>query len=126
MHTTTFHPKILSNSNRNTIFTTNPKADDTLNTAKRRQKSAAQRFSMRLFQIQQYEQRKLLITAHSNEITGETTAVVRKRDKATTNNELIHALMQHCELTMFEEILPTMNEIFIETVGETNHTDLLS
>ncbi|HIX45730.1 MAG TPA: ATP-binding cassette domain-containing protein [Candidatus Barnesiella excrementipullorum] len=60
------------------------------------------------------------------EITGETTAVVRKRDKATTNNELIHALMQHCELTMFEEILPTMNEIFIETVGETNHTDLLS
>ena len=60
------------------------------------------------------------------EITGETTAVVRKRDKATTNNELIHALMQHCELTLFEEILPTMNEIFIETVGETNHTDLLS
>ena len=59
-------------------------------------------------------------------VNGATTATVRKRDKATTNNELISALMQQCELTMFEEILPTMNEIFIDTVGETNNLDQLS
>lgn len=46
------------------------------------------------------------------------TAVVRKCDGTTSNNELIGALMQHHELVTFEEILPSMNEIFIETVGE--------
>ena len=35
-----------------------------------------------------------------------------------SNNELISLLTLQCQLSGFEEILPTMNEIFIETVGE--------
>lgn len=45
------------------------------------------------------------------------TAIVRKGDKATTNNELVQALMRDCQIASFEEILPSMNEIFIDTVG---------
>lgn len=45
------------------------------------------------------------------------TAIVRKCDKATTNNELINTIMRECQLASFEEILPSMNEIFIDTVG---------
>ena len=48
---------------------------------------------------------------------GYNTAIVRKSDKDTTNNELIQALMSECQLATFEEILPSMNEIFIDTVG---------
>jgi ABC-2 type transport system ATP-binding protein len=48
---------------------------------------------------------------------GYNTAIVRKSDKDTTNNELIQALMRECQLATFEEILPSMNEIFIDTVG---------
>lgn len=64
---------------------------------------------------------------HSNDIyhvvetvnTGNNkTAIVRKSDVSITNNELITALMQECQLATFEEILPSMNEIFIDTVGE--------
>ena len=72
LHHTTVQPKMRSNSSRKSIFTKKPNADEMLNTTKRRQKSAAQRFSMRLFHIQQYEQRKLLNTANSNDITGDT------------------------------------------------------
>ena len=43
---------------------------------------------------------------------------LRKRDPHMSNNELIALLTQQCQLSGFEEILPTMNEIFIETVGE--------
>ncbi len=66
-------------------------------------------------------------TLHSNDIyhvmeygqsSGYNTAIVRKSDKATTNNELITAMMRECQLATFEEILPSMNEIFIDTVGE--------
>ena len=46
------------------------------------------------------------------------TAIVQKKDSAITNNELINALMERSQLSTFEEILPSMNEIFIETVGE--------
>lgn len=46
-----------------------------------------------------------------------TTAVVQKRVCSLTNNELIGALMERSQLYTFEEILPSMNEIFIETVG---------
>ena len=35
-----------------------------------------------------------------------------------SNNELISLLTQLCQLSGFEVILPTMNEIFLETVGE--------
>lgn len=43
---------------------------------------------------------------------------LRKRDPHMSNNELIGLLTQQCQIAGFEEILPTMNEIFIETVGE--------
>ena len=46
------------------------------------------------------------------------TAIVRKNYAPTTNNELINAMMHECQLSTFEEILPSMNEIFIDTVGE--------
>ena len=46
------------------------------------------------------------------------TYTLRKRDGQMSNNDLINLLTQQCQLTGFEEILPTMNEIFIETVGE--------
>ncbi|OUN74676.1 ATP-binding cassette domain-containing protein [Barnesiella sp. An55] len=43
---------------------------------------------------------------------------LRKRDTTMSNNELIGLITQQCQIAGFEEILPTMNEIFIETVGE--------
>lgn len=43
---------------------------------------------------------------------------LRKRDPHMSNNELIGLLTQQCQIAGFEEILPTMNEIFIDTVGE--------
>ncbi len=48
---------------------------------------------------------------------GYNTAIVRKADKNITNNELIKTMMRECQLCTFEEILPSMNEIFIDTVG---------
>lgn len=43
---------------------------------------------------------------------------LRKCDPHMSNNELIGLLTQQCQIAGFEEILPTMNEIFIDTVGE--------
>lgn len=54
----------------------------------------------------------------SSQSGGYSTAVVRKCDSNTTNNQLIHNIMQECQLITFEEILPSMNEIFIDTVGQ--------
>ena len=54
---------------------------------------------------------------------GCNTAIVRKCDASTTNNELIAAMMRECQLNTFEEILPSMNEIFIDTVGEPVNKD---
>lgn len=53
-----------------------------------------------------------------NKAGGYNTAIVRKCDAATSNNELIAHIMKECQLNTFEEILPSMNEIFIDTVGE--------
>ncbi len=49
---------------------------------------------------------------------GRTGCILRMRDTRMSNNELITLLTGQCELSGFEEILPTMNEIFIDTVGE--------
>lgn len=57
-------------------------------------------------------------TTEQKVINGCLTAIVRKRNSNITNNELINALMQSSQLATFEEILPSMNEIFIDTVGE--------
>lgn len=43
---------------------------------------------------------------------------LRKHNPHMSNNELIGLLTQQCQIAGFEEILPTMNEIFIDTVGE--------
>ena len=51
------------------------------------------------------------------------TAIVRKSNATTSNNELIQALMRECQLATFEEILPSMNEIFIDTVGAPVETE---
>ena len=59
-----------------------------------------------IYQVMEYEQ-----------ASGYNTAIVRKCDSGMTNNELIQAMMRECQLVTFEEILPSMNEIFIDTVG---------
>ena len=59
-----------------------------------------------IYQVMEYE--------HTS---GYNTAIVRKCDSGMTNNELIQAMMRECQLVTFEEILPSMNEIFIDTVG---------
>ena len=59
-----------------------------------------------IYQVMEYEQ-----------TSGYNTAIVRKCDSGMTNNELIQAMMRECQLVTFEEILPSMNEIFIDTVG---------
>lgn len=61
---------------------------------------------------------ELYETTEQKVINGCLTAIVRKRNSNITNNELINALMQSSQLATFEEILPSMNEIFIDTVGE--------
>lgn len=50
------------------------------------------------------------------------TAIIRKKTEIS-NNELICLLTEKNQLSAFEEILPTMNEIFIETVGHSTITD---
>lgn len=39
-----------------------------------------------------------------------------KKNRGDTNNELLTKLMAHTEILSFEEILPSMNDIFIKTV----------
>lgn len=43
-----------------------------------------------------------------------------KKDAALSNNELLKNLMLQTEIIAFEEILPSMNDIFIETVKKTS------
>ncbi len=54
---------------------------------------------------------------------GRIGCTLRMRDAQMSNNELITLLTQQCQLTGFEEILPSMNEIFIDTVGESALTE---
>ncbi len=44
---------------------------------------------------------------------------VRKISPAMTNNDLLAALMTEGEILAFEEVLPSMDDIFIETVNGT-------
>ena len=57
------------------------------------------------------------ISNHSieqNHISG----MVNELDVNTTSNQLISTLMKYGNLTSFQEVLPTMNDIFIKTVTE--------
>lgn len=47
-------------------------------------------------------------------------AVIRLKDKAS-NNQLIQHLAAKIEMTSFKEIIPSMNDVFIRVVEETNH-----
>ena len=40
-----------------------------------------------------------------------------KKSHADTNNELLAKLIKQAEIVSFQEILPSMNDIFIETVS---------
>ncbi len=44
-----------------------------------------------------------------------------KKAQEITNNELMQALMAQCEVSCFSEILPTMNDIFIQSVSTTSN-----
>lgn len=53
---------------------------------------------------------------------GLTTAAIRL-PKGTSQNELLFSVLPHLNLHSFNEIIPTMNDIFIETVNAaTNHS----
>lgn len=49
----------------------------------------------------------------------EGTEYVVEKDPALTNNDLLALLTKEAELRTFEEAIPSMNDIFIKTVGET-------
>lgn len=40
------------------------------------------------------------------------------KDANLSNNDFLRSLMKQCDIVAFEELLPTMNEIFIKTVKE--------
>ncbi len=48
---------------------------------------------------------------------GRFETVIRKSDPQTSNNTLLAALMAQTDVLAFEEMLPSMNDIFIETVN---------
>jgi len=43
-----------------------------------------------------------------------------KKNAGDTNNSLLEKLMAQTEILSFEEILPSMNDIFIKTVSQSN------
>lgn len=55
------------------------------------------------------------LTEQGDDGTGGFTAVLRK-EAAMSNNDLLRTLMSQTEVLAFEEVLPSMNDIFIETV----------
>ncbi len=81
-----------------------------------------QQHKKHLFQVEvqqgELQSNDLYEITDSHAISRGHTYTLRKRDPHMSNNELIGLLTQQCQIAGFEEILPTMNEIFIETVGE--------
>lgn len=67
----------------------------------------------------------LVSVSDANVVWAYNEAIVKPSAQAAgmTPNELIRYLLQHVELASFEELLPSMNDIFIKVVGEsTNDT----
>lgn len=56
----------------------------------------------------------------SQENYHELTRFEVKLTEGRTANELLQTCMQHCDIHSFNEIMPTMNEIFIEQVEQAN------
>ena len=81
-----------------------------------------QQHKKHLFQVEvqqgELQSNDLYEITDSHAISRGHTYTLRKRDPHMSNNELIGLLTQQCQIAGFEEILPTMNEIFIETGGD--------
>ena len=65
----------------------------------------------------------LVSVSDANVVGAYNEAIVKPSAQAAgmTPNELIRYLLQHVELASFEELLPSMNDIFIKVVGETTN-----
>lgn len=65
----------------------------------------------------------LVSVSDANVVGTYNEAIVKPSAQAAgmTPNELIRYLLQHVELASFEELLPSMNDIFIKVVGETTN-----
>ena len=56
----------------------------------------------------------------SKEESGITTAKIKRINENSTN-DLLGAIIPHVQVVSINEILPSMNDIFIEKVNEINH-----
>jgi ABC-2 type transport system ATP-binding protein len=57
------------------------------------------------------------------ETRGKRKRIKFQKSNGETNNELLHKLMANLELCSFREIIPDMNQVFIQVVKQTNQTD---
>lgn len=57
-----------------------------------------------------------IVTVHDNAFT------VKLNEDSSTNDILLHFIRQDIPVTYFEEILPSINEVFITQVQQTEHT----
>ncbi|RFS22680.1 ATP-binding cassette domain-containing protein [Chitinophaga silvatica] len=66
-----------------------------------------------------------MATWHFNIIeTHDKAFTVKLNEDSTTNDILLHFIRQDIPVTYFEEILPTINEVFIKQVKQTEEADL--
>jgi ABC-2 type transport system ATP-binding protein len=78
------------------------------------------RFALRNLSQQPKELLPADISLLSEEVEDDSTSFTVQLPLNGNPNELTSMLMNHGELTMMEEVLPTMNEIFIRKVTEMN------
>jgi len=78
------------------------------------------RFALRNLSQQPKELLPAGISLLSEEVEDDSTSFTVRLPLSGNPNELTSMLMKHGELTMMEEVLPTMNEIFIRKVTEMN------
>ena len=78
------------------------------------------RFALRNLSQQPKELLPADISLLSEEVEDDSTSFTVRLPLSGNPNELTSMLMKHGELTMMEEVLPTMNEIFIRKVTEMN------
>ena len=78
------------------------------------------RFALRNLSQQPKELLPADISLLSEEVEDDSTSFTVRLPLSGNPTELTSMLMKHGELTMMEEVLPTMNEIFIRKVTEMN------
>ena len=69
---------------------------------------------------QKLEASNLFDIVHSTSSDEETTYTIRKKDMTLSNSSLLRSILEDKEILLFEECLPSMNEIFISTVSGQN------